>query len=493
MTSTPEHWVRSQRAAAVDVGERLVLVGTDGAMRAIEGDGGAVAREVLGFAGVARTTDEIVGHVVALSGGEPGHTRTIVEQLLEVLRSAGAIVRTGATPAANPAARARGGGNVVIGVSGALAASHAVALVMAMQRRGWTVEVALSETAQQFVAVAGLEAVLQRAAHRSLWPVAPHAPVPHVALAGWADLVIVYPASATTIARLAHGEFSDIVAAVALTTRAPVVIVPSMNAEMLAAPAVQRNLDTLRADGVAIVHGVPGEEAADAPALRTAVAGVAPAAADVAATIDALVAASVLAARPASGPRAWDEMYRRALVPWASDRCDDDLAGALVHHAPPPARLLDVGTGLGQIARHAAGLGYRVVATNVSDVALARARREPGGDARGDDEIVWVRDDVCASALAGPFDVIVDRATLHTLPPGRIGAWAAGMLRLAATQATVIVKAHAEGVAGVTTGWSAPAIAALLPGFDVVEDSEAELPGLIDATPIPSRLVVLRR
>ena len=488
MTSTPQKWVRSQRASAVDIGERLVLVGADGAMRAIEGDGGAVAREVLGFAAVARTTDEIVAHVVALSGGEPAHTRTIVEQL-QVLRSAGAIVRAGATPVATTAARARGG-NVVIGVSGALAASHAVALVMAMQRRGWTVEVALTETAQQFVAIAGLEAVLQRAAHRSLWPAAPHAPGPHVALAEWADLVIVYPASATTIARLAHGEFSDIVAAVALTTRAPVVIVPSMNAEMLAAPAVQRNLDTLRADGVSIVHGVPGEEAADAPALRTAAAGVAPAPADVAATIDALVSANVLAGRPPSGSRAWDEMYRRALVPWASDRCDEDLAGALVHHVPPPARLLDVGCGLGQVARHAAGLGYRVVATDVSEVALARARR---GDDRGNDDIVWVRDDVCASALAGPFDVIVDRATLHTLPAARVGAWAAGMLRLAAARATVIVKAHADGIAGVTTGWSAPAIAALFPGFDVVEDAEAELPGLVDATPIPSRLVVLQR
>ena len=89
--------------------------------------------------------------------------------------------------------------------------------------------------------------------------------------------------------------------------------------------------------------------------------------------------------------------------------------------------------------------------------------------------------------------MIVDRATLHALPAGRTGAWAAGVLRLAAAHATVIVKAHAQGVAGVTTGWSAQAIAALLPGFEVVEDREAELPGRVDATPIPSRLGVLRR
>jgi len=465
-------YVRSPRAAAVDVGERLVLIGRDGTVRAIEGNGAPLAREVLAYLGEPRTVDAIVAHVEAVSG-QTG-VRAVVEQVLEVLAQSGAVAAPG-----EPVARRSG--NVVLGISGAVAASHAPALVGALQRRGWTVEVALTPTAQRFVAVDALTALAQRAPHVSMWPAAAHAPVPHVALAEWADLVVVYPASATTIARLAHGDFSDVVAAVALTTRAPVVIVPSMNAAMLEAPAVQRNLDQLRGDGFAVVHGVPSVEAAEAPAVRAAVGGAAPGPGEVAATLDALVAAGVLRRRDARGGQAWDEMYRRPLVPWASDRCDDDLAGALVHHAPPPARLLDVGCGLGQVARHAAALGYRVVATDVSDVALARARDHAEGH-----DVVWLRDDICASALAGPFDVIVDRATLHALPADRRAAWAAAVMRLAAPHATVILKAHADRV-------TAALMAELLPGFEVIEDAEAELPGLVDAEPIASRLLVLRR
>jgi phosphopantothenoylcysteine decarboxylase len=476
-------WVRSQRAAAVDVGEGLLLVARDGSVRAIEGDGAVLAREVLGFLGVPRTLEDVIAHVEASSGAPGEHTRSVVRQLIELLATTGAI----GAAATSGAAVARRGGHVVVAISGAVAGSHAPALVGALQRRGWTVEVALTETAQRFVAVDALTALVQRAVHTTMWPAAAHAPVPHVALAAWADLVIVYPASATTIARLAHGDFSDLVAAVALTTRAPVAIVPSMNPEMLAAPAVQRNLDQLRADGFAIVHGVPSVEAADAPAVREAAGGAAPAPGEVAATIDALVAAGALTPRH----RPWDDAYRKPLVPWASDRCDDDLARALAHHAPPPARLLDVGCGLGQVARHAAGLGYRVVATDVSEVGLSRAK----DDAAGAADIVWVRDDVCTSALAGPFDVIVDRATFHILPATRRAAWAATVARLAAPHATVIVKGHADKLGDVT-----------IAGFQVVEDVAAELPGMpkmepgelcstggVDAVPIASRLVVLRR
>jgi 3-polyprenyl-4-hydroxybenzoate decarboxylase len=285
-----EPWLRSRRASAVDVGDRLLVIGGDGVIRELAGDSAELARVVLAFIARPRTTAEVIGHVEQLAG-PIGDRRAVVEQLLALLADTGTI---GAAPRVEPP---RAPANIVVAISGAIAASHAPALVLALQRRGHTIEVALTPTATRFVAVDALAAIVARPPHVSMWPDPPHAPVPHVALAAWADLVVVYPASATTIGRIAHGDFSDLVAAIALTTRAPVVIVPSMNADMLDAPAVQRNLDQLRADGHAIVHGVPSEEAADAPAERTAVAGAAPSPAEVATAIDALGAAAVLERR----------------------------------------------------------------------------------------------------------------------------------------------------------------------------------------------------
>jgi 2-polyprenyl-3-methyl-5-hydroxy-6-metoxy-1,4-benzoquinol methylase/3-polyprenyl-4-hydroxybenzoate decarboxylase len=496
-----QRWIRSQRAAAVDIdAEGLVLLARDGRVLKLEGESAELARTVLAFLGQPRSEREVIAHVEKLSGEPLGEGVGVVRQLLSVLAET-ATVSTAVPDAANaneplPKAAAQGL-NVVVGITGAIAASSAPSLVGALQRRGHTVELCVTPTAQRFVALDALTAIAQREVHTSMWPRAPHATVPHVALAAWADLVIVYPASGTTIARIAHGEFSELVAAVALTTRAPVVIVPSMNAEMLAATPVQRNLDQLREDGFAIIHGVPSHEVADAPSVRESIGGAAPSPAEVVSTIEALRDAGLFARRTAEapGPRAWEAVYRKAtaaepslhLLPWASASCDADIANALTEHAPR-GRLLDIGCGLGQVARHAARAGYRVVATDVSESALAYAR-----DLAPEDDVVWLRDDICASALVGPFDVIVDRASLHALSPLRAHAWAATLKRITRAGSVVVVKAHREGVPPATPGYSAQSVAALLPDFAVIAERDAELPGLADANPIASVLVVLRR
>jgi 2-polyprenyl-3-methyl-5-hydroxy-6-metoxy-1,4-benzoquinol methylase/3-polyprenyl-4-hydroxybenzoate decarboxylase len=528
MKPEPERWIRSQRAAVADAGDHVYLVGRDGSVRRIEGDSAELARTVLAFVAHARSTREILEHVESLAG-PLGEGRAIVEQLVDVLAEAGAITKAGAATEGKVPGGPRPA-NIVVAVSGAIAATHAPALVAALQRRGHTEEVAVTQTAQRFVAVDALAAIAGREIHTTLWPSTPHAPVPHVALASWADLVIVYPASATTLGRLAHGDFSDLVSAIALTTRAPVVVVPSMNVEMLAAPAVQRNLAQLRDDGVVVLHGVPSQEVADAPQVRGNLAGAAPAPGEVAATVDALRTAGALsraradrgaltdasrartdatgARTDASGARTavsaadWDAIYRAGhggapVLPWASTTCDADIAALLTARGRAGGRLLDVGCGLGQVARHAAAHGYRVVASDLSETALhvAREHAVATGHDRGVAcrDIVWVQDDICATRLCGPFDVIVDRATLHSLPAARVHAWAQAMRRLTAPGSLVIVKAHRDGVAGVTSGWTAEAIAHRLPDFELVDHQAAVLPGLRDSTPIASTLVVLRR
>jgi SAM-dependent methyltransferase/3-polyprenyl-4-hydroxybenzoate decarboxylase len=497
-------WIRSQRAAVAEVGGDLLLVGRDGSVRKLTGDSAELAREVLAFFAKQHDEAELVAHVEALAG-PLGERTQVVRDLVALLRDAGALDE------ARDAAPVTGN-NVVVCVSGAIAASHAPLLVSALQRRGHTVEVALTETAQRFVAIDTLAALLQREVHASMWPRAAHVPVPHVALARWAELVIVYPASATTLARIARGDFSDLVSAIALTTRAPVLLAPSMNIDMLESPAVQRNLDQLKDDGFTIVHGVPSHEVADAPSNRAAIGGAAPAAVEVAALVDTLRTARALrrrdrlsappfggAARSGeAGPfdrergtaPAWDAAYRQPLVPWATDACDGDIAVALAEHASPvpPKRLLDLGCGFGQVARHASDAGYRVVASDFAATALAAAR-----EAAAARDIVFVRDDICATALVGPFDVIVDRATLHTLPRPHAYAWAGGIRKLAAPGATLIVKAHAHGVPDITYGVTAATLQTLLPDFAIIAERDAELPGLADDRPIESTLFVLRR
>jgi 2-polyprenyl-3-methyl-5-hydroxy-6-metoxy-1,4-benzoquinol methylase len=307
-------------------------------------------------------------------------------------------------------------------------------------------------------------------------------PVPHVNLAEWADLVLVAPASATTIARLAAGDHGELCAAIALGTTAPVVIAPSMNQAMLRSPGVRRNLDRLRDDGFAILHSALGVEVAHAPETRRPMLGPAPPAAAIADQVDHILAESLAARRPAA-PEEWERAWSAVpdeQLPWHTAVLDADLAAALDRLASTGARrLIDLGCGDGVAALSAARSGFQVVAVDLSASALDRARRRAAaGDAAA--SITWIRDDATNPRLWGAFDVLVDRALLHVLPLDRRAAYAATLARLAAPGAHVLIKTHApsEGAAHRTVPPTRDELAALFgDAFELVSSEETTLPG----------------
>lgn len=208
---------------------------------------------------------------------ETSDVKPLVPGLLALLLELGVVVEVdvptgGATPHAEDVRPVR----ICLGLTGAVATLFAAPLVQLLLARGFVVRVVMTATAERFVGPQGLEALTHQPVHTHMWHRDPSMPVPHVSLAEWADLVLVCPASATTLSRLAHGDFGDLVAAVTLTTRAPVVLVPSMNHHMYTAPSVRRNLAVLDRDGFYLVYPALGHEVAQRPEERTPVHGSAP-------------------------------------------------------------------------------------------------------------------------------------------------------------------------------------------------------------------------
>lgn len=150
----------------------------------------------------------------------------------------------------------------LLGVTGGIAAYKAVEILRALQQRGADVEVLLTRSARRFVTPLTFSALTGRPVNTSLWLQAsdqsPEAPIEHIALAQAIDVLLIAPATANTLARLAHGLASDLLSTVYLATPAPVVIAPAMNVEMWQHPATQANVNTLSQRGVHIVEPAAG-------------------------------------------------------------------------------------------------------------------------------------------------------------------------------------------------------------------------------------------
>ncbi len=150
---------------------------------------------------------------------------------------------------------------ILVGVTGGIAAYKTPQLVRELRQAGADVQVVMTESASQFVTATSLQAVSGHPVRNTLWDAAAEASMGHIELARWADLILIAPATADRLSRLATGHADDLLGALCLATRSTIAIAPAMNTVMWEAPATRRNLTTLRTDGVQIIGPETGDQA----------------------------------------------------------------------------------------------------------------------------------------------------------------------------------------------------------------------------------------
>lgn len=153
------------------------------------------------------------------------------------------------------------GKKIVLGVSGGIAAYKAPELVRRLRERGAEVRVAMTEAAKAFITPLSLQAVSGYPVSDSLLDPAAEAAMGHIELGKWADLVILAPATADLIARVAAGMANDLVTTICLATPSPVAVVPAMNQQMYRNAATQHNLQVLASRGLQLWGPDSGSQA----------------------------------------------------------------------------------------------------------------------------------------------------------------------------------------------------------------------------------------
>jgi len=150
---------------------------------------------------------------------------------------------------------------VLLGVTGGIAAYKSPDLVRRLMERGADVQVVMTAAAQRFVSPMSFQAVSGRPTRSDLWDDTAEAAMGHIELARWAQVVLIAPASADFIARLAGGRADDLLATLCLATEAPIVLAPAMNRVMWANKATQANVDILISRGIRILGPDSGNQA----------------------------------------------------------------------------------------------------------------------------------------------------------------------------------------------------------------------------------------
>ncbi|MBN7797259.1 bifunctional phosphopantothenoylcysteine decarboxylase/phosphopantothenate--cysteine ligase CoaBC [Parahaliea mediterranea] len=151
--------------------------------------------------------------------------------------------------------------NVVLGVSGGIAAYKSAELVRQLKSLGASVRVVMTRGAQEFITPLTLQALSGNPVHTELLDAEAELGMGHIELARWADLLLIAPATADLIARLAGGRADDLLTTLALATPAPVLLAPAMNQQMWRDPATAANVARLAERGVKLVGPAAGEQA----------------------------------------------------------------------------------------------------------------------------------------------------------------------------------------------------------------------------------------
>ena len=150
---------------------------------------------------------------------------------------------------------------IILGVTGGIAAYKTPELVRRLRDRGAEVQVVMTRSAEEFVTQTTLQAVSGLKVRANLWDKDAEAAMGHIELARWADLILIAPATAEIMSRLASGAAPDLLTTLALATEAPLVIAPAMNRVMWSNPAVQANRQLLEERGVRILGPASGDQA----------------------------------------------------------------------------------------------------------------------------------------------------------------------------------------------------------------------------------------
>ncbi|MGI9223201.1 MAG: bifunctional phosphopantothenoylcysteine decarboxylase/phosphopantothenate--cysteine ligase CoaBC [Woeseiaceae bacterium] len=151
--------------------------------------------------------------------------------------------------------------NIVLGITGGIAAYKTPELVRRLRERGADVQIVMTASAEEFVTPTSLQAVSGRPIRTNLWDKEAEASMSHIELARWADLVLIAPATAEIMARLASGAAPDLLTTLCLATEAPIAVAPAMNRVMWANPAVQANRGMLEERGMRILGPDVGSQA----------------------------------------------------------------------------------------------------------------------------------------------------------------------------------------------------------------------------------------